>query len=69
MLDKNYVLAWNEIEHDLYEENGRVFGVEIDLFNGHQSYYCNTFDDGKLLFFEYLDNDIYKAIEQFNKML
>ena len=69
MLDKNSVLFWNEVEHDLYEENDRVFGVEIDLFNGNQSYYCKTFDDGKLLFFEYLDNDIYKAIEQFNKML
>jgi hypothetical protein len=69
MLDKNSVLFWNEVEHDLYEENDYVFGVELDLFNGHKSYYYKVLDDGKLLFFDYLDDDIYKAIEQFNAML
>ena len=67
MLDKNYVLGWEEIEHDLYEENGRVFGVELDLFNGYKNYYCKTVEDNRE-YFQYLSNDIYKAIEEFNAM-
>ena len=65
MLDKNIVLAWNEVEHDLYEENGYIFGIELDLFNDHESHYCKTIKDGKE-FYHYFYGDIYDAIEQFN---
>lgn len=68
MLDKNLVLFWNEIEKDLYEENGYVFGVELDLFNNHQNYYCKTIQND-LECYQVLDNDIYKAIEKFNKLI
>lgn len=68
MLDKNYVLGWEEVEHDLYEENGKTFGVELDLFNGHKNYYCKTVEDG-IEHYQYLKGDIYKAIDQFNAML
>lgn len=68
MLDKNSVLFWNEVEHDLYEENDKIFGVELDLFNGHENYYCKTIEDN-IEHYQYLKGDIYKAIEQFNSML
>lgn len=64
MLDKNYVLSWEEVEHDLYEENGHVFGIELDLFNGHQIFYHrqgNTYLD--------LSDNIYKAIDEFNEIV
>lgn len=68
MLDKNYVLSWKEVEHDLYEENGKIFGVELDLFNNQKVYYCKTVeDDGE--FYQYFKGDIYSSIEQFNTML
>ena len=75
MLDKNYVLGWNDVEHILYEENGHRFGIELDLFNGHQSYYYEKIkkypysDTIAIEQFEYLNDDIYKAIEQFNERL
>lgn len=75
MLDKNYVLGWEEIEHILYEENGNRFGIELDLFNGHQRYYYKRVkryphsDTMIVEEFEYLDDDIYEAIEQFNALL
>lgn len=69
MLDKNLVLFWNEIEKDLYEENEYIFGVELDLFNNHQSYYCKTIDENGRECYQYLDNDIYNAIEKFNSIL
>ena len=69
MLDKESVLFWNEIEHDLYEKDDYVFGVEFDLFNNHVTYYYKILDDGKLLFIEYLGSDVYKAIEHFNSLL
>lgn len=69
MLDKNYVLGWQEVDHDLYEENGKTFGVEFDLFNGHEIYYCKTIEDGKELYQYFLTNDIYEAIKQYNLML
>lgn len=75
MLDKNYVLGWNDVEHILYEENGHRFGIELDLFNGHQSYYYEKIkkypysDTIAIEEFEYLNDDIYKAIEQFNERL
>ena len=68
MLDKNFVLFWNEVEHDLYEENGHIFGVELDLFNNHKCYYYKTIEYGKEIYY-FLGNDIYAAIEKFNKML
>jgi hypothetical protein len=39
MLNKEAVLAWTNIEHVLYEENGHEFIVEFDLFNNHQYFY------------------------------
>lgn len=75
MLDKNYVLGWNNVEHILYEEGGHRFGIELDLFNGHKSYYYEKVkkyphsDTVAIEEFEYLNDDIYKAIEQFNERL
>ena len=46
MLSKDSVLVWNEVDHDLYEENGHIFGVELDLYNNHQTYYCKTIENG-----------------------
>lgn len=37
MLNQSEVVWWNEIEYDLYEENGHIFGVELDLFNNHSN--------------------------------
>lgn len=59
---------WSEVEHDLYEENGRIFGVEIDLFNNHKYYYCKTIENGKECY-EYFYSNIYDAIGQFNALL
>ena len=68
MLNKSDVLWWNEVEKDLYEENGHIFGVELDLFNNHKYYYHKTIEeDGDL--YQYLGDDIYNAIDQFNAML
>lgn len=68
MLNKEAVLARNEVEHDLYEENGHIFGVELDLFNNHKYYYHKEIEDGKELY-RFLSTDIYTAIEKFNTML
>lgn len=68
MLNTKTVLAWSEVEHDLYEENGRIFGVELDLFNNHEYYYCKTVKDGGE-YYEYFYGDIYSAIEYFNSLL
>lgn len=68
MLSTKTVLAWSQVEHDLYEENGRIFGVELDLFNNHEYYYCKTVTDGGE-YYEYFYGDIYSAIEQFNALL
>lgn len=68
MLNKDSVLFWNAVEHDLYEEDGYIFGVELDLFNNHESYYCKTIEDGRE-YYQDLKGDIYDAIEQFNKIL
>jgi hypothetical protein len=68
MLSKEIVVWWNEVEHDLYEENGYIFVVEIDLFNDHKSYYCKTVRDGKE-YYTPLGNDIYKAIDKFNELM
>ena len=68
MLDKSLAVFWNEIEHDLYEENGHIFGIEIDLFNDHQIYYCKSIENG-VETYRYLDDDMLNAIEQFNDIL
>lgn len=75
MLEKQMALFWNEIEHDLYEENGHVFGVELDLFNNQKNYYCKIIkkspysDKQQIEHYEYLHGDIYSAIDQFNSLL
>lgn len=68
MISKEHILYWNEIEHDLYEENGHVFGVELDLFNSHTSFYCKAIENDEE-FYQYLADDIFVAIEQFNEVL
>lgn len=68
MLLRESVAVWNEVEHDLYEENGYIFGVELDLFNNHKYYYCKTIEDGKE-YYQYLEGDIYSAIDSFNLLL
>lgn len=68
MIKKEFVLCWNEIEHDLYKENGHIFGIALDLFNNNKSYYCKTIEDGHE-FYQYLEDDIYNAINQFNAIL
>lgn len=68
MLDNDMVLSWEEVEHDLYEENGKIFGVEIDLFNNHKRYYYKEHSYIREWFF-YLSDDIYEAIKEFNSML
>ena len=67
MLDRDFVLCCEEVAHDLYEEDGFIFGIELDLFNGHQSYYCKTSDD-HLCCLD-LGVDIYQAIDQFNDII
>ena len=75
MLDKEFVLFWNEVEKDLYEENGCIFGVELDLCNNHQNYYCKTiektspYSDSQRVYYQQLSDDIYEAIAQFNEIL
>ena len=68
MLDKSSVVFWNAIEKDLYEENGYIFGIELDLFNNHQYYYCKTIQNGHE-YYQTLNDDIYKAIEEFNNLI
>lgn len=68
MLDKDTVLWWNEVEKDLYEENGHIFGIELDLFNNHKYYYHKTIDEDGIEYYQYLKGDIYMAIEQFNQL-
>ena len=69
MLDKNYVLGWEEVEHDLYEENGYVFGIELDLFNGHQVYYAKTTGKNGVVYYVDLNDDVYEAIKEFNEIV
>lgn len=68
MLSNETVLFWNEIEHDLYEENGHIFGVELDLFNNHKYYYHKFIAEDKE-FYIFLGTDVYAAIKKFNEML
>ena len=67
MLDNKMLLAWCEVEHDLYEEDGHVFGVELDLFNNHINFYHrqgNTY-----IYLKDLKEDIVDAIKKFNAIL
>ena len=68
MLRQDAVLAWTSIEHVLYEENGHAFVIELDLFNNHQYFY--HLKDG---YYRELGrspfDDIYDAIDNFNKIL
>ena len=67
MLNKEAVLAWDQVEHDLYEENGHVFGVELDLFNDHIYFYHRQ--DLVYTYLSNSNNDIYEAIEEFNQIV
>ena len=64
MLNNNFVLGWGSVEHDLYEEDGHVFGIELDLFNNHQIFYHKH--NG--CYYD-LSSDIYEAIKQFNQIM
>ena len=68
MLNKEKVLAWCSIEYDLYEEDGHIFGMELDLFNNHKYFYEKTVEHGVERYRD-LDNDIFDAIDQFNEIL
>lgn len=62
------VVWWNEVEKDLWvNDDGYVFGIELDLFNNHQNFYLK-YPDGIHSFPIYTD-DIYDAIDKFNKMV
>ncbi len=64
MLDKEYVLAWDEIQKNLFTDNdGRIFGVELDLFNNHKFFYIRYPDNSEL---PIMTDDIYTAIDVFN---
>ena len=70
MLKKETVLAWGNIklEKPLYEENGHEFVVAFDLFNNH-TYYYHRKDN---LYIDLTDTpreDIYDAIDKFNKII
>jgi hypothetical protein len=69
MLDKERVLSWCEIEYDLYEENGHIFGVELDLFNNHEYFYEKIIKEDGVESYQYLEGDVFDAIEQFNAIL
>ena len=68
MLSKESVLFWNEVENVLYEENGYQFVVVFDLFNNHKYFYCRK-DGYEIDLKESPRDDIYDAIDQFNKIL
>lgn len=68
MIDSKMILAWSEVEHDLYEENGFVFGVELDLYNGNKNYYCKTVEDNHE-YYQYLRGDVFDAAGQFNAIV
>lgn len=66
MLDRVSVLWWNEVQKDLYtDKDGRTFGVELDLFNNHMSFYIRNPDGGEIPIFT---NNVYQAIDVFNHL-
>lgn len=68
MLNKERVLFWNEVESVLYEENGYQFVIVFDLFNNQKYFYCRK-DGYEIELAKLLREDIYDAIDQFNKIL
>ena len=68
MLNKENVLFWNEMENVLYEENGHQFVVVFDLFNNHKHFYCRK-DGYEIDLKESPYDDIYDAIDRFNKII
>ena len=68
MLNKESVLFWNEVEKVLYEENGHEFVVVFDLFNNHKYFYHRK-DNFEIELIESLREDIYDAIDRFNKIV
>ena len=68
MLCKESVLFWNEVENVLYEENGYQFVVVFDLFNNHKYFYCRK-DGYEIDLVEPASEDIYDAINRFNKII
>ena len=64
MINKQSILAWGEVQTDLCtDENGRVFGVENDLFNNHICFYIRYPDNSEE---PIMTDDVYKAIDIFN---
>ena len=68
MLKKESVLFWNEVENVLYEENGYQFVVVFDLFNNHKYFWWQK-GNTCIPLAEARDEDIYDAIDQFNKIV
>lgn len=68
MIKREAVLAWTNIEHVLYEENGHEFIVEFDLFNNSKNFWHH-----KGIYYTELTEspreDIYDAIDKFNKIV
>lgn len=63
-----FLFGWSDIEHDLHEEDGYIFGIDLDLGNNQKYYYCKTVDDeGE--HYQYLKGDALNAINQFNAIL
>lgn len=63
-----FAMAYTDLEYDLYEENGHIFGVEFNVFSNTKCYYYKTFKN-KGEYYRYLKGDIYAAIDQFNSIL
>jgi hypothetical protein len=68
MLKKESVLFWNEVENVLYEENGYQFVVVFDLFNNHKYFVCRK-GNSEIDLKEWPRDDIYDAIDRFNKIV
>ena len=64
-LQPSDVVWMNEVQADIYkDESGRVFGVELDLYNNHRNFYIRYPDGTEKTFFT---DDVYQAINMFNK--
>ena len=67
-LSREAVLGWSSVEHVLYGENGHQFVIELDLFNNH-TYFWRQKNNTCIPLAEARDEDIYDAIDQFNKIV
>lgn len=67
-LNKEVVLGWSSVEHVLYEENDHQFVIELDLFNNHKYFWWQK-GNSCIPLAEARDEDIYDAIDQFNKIV